>query len=179
MAESGRFRKDLYHRICVHRVCVPPLRERFDDIPLLEDHFLNEASETLNKTKLTAPDELFPLLSTYHFQGNIRELRAMVLDAVSSSKSTMLCLKPFRDAIGNQIVNGVEPLDLKRFKSEPGSLVTFSQRLPTLRQVEELLIREALEKSGGNQTIAAQILGISRQALNNRLSRKKAVGSGQ
>lgn len=173
LSESGRFRKDLYHRICVHRVHVPSLRERFDDIPLLVDHFLNEASETLKKKKPTVPNEFFPLLKTYGFPGNVRELRAMVLEAVSSSKSMMLSLKPIKEAIGNHQGKGVEPLDLKGFRGDSGSLVTFSHSLPTLKQVEELLIEEALERSGGNQTIAARILGISRQALNNRLQRKR------
>ncbi len=173
LMESGYFRKDLYHRICVHRVHVPSLRERLDDIPLLVGHFLDEASERLKKKKPTVPAELFSLLKTYGFPGNIRELRAMVLDAVSSSKSMMLSLKPFREAIGKQNGNGVEPSDLKRFKSDPASLITFSHHLPTLKQVEQKLIEEALARSGGNQAIAAQILGITRQALNNRLQRKR------
>jgi DNA-binding NtrC family response regulator len=177
LSESGLFRKDLYHRICVHRVHVPPLRERPDDIPLLVDHFLHGTSETFKKKKPFVPVELFPLLRTYRFPGNIRELRTMVLEAVSSSKSSMLSLKPFREAIGNNDGNSGESLDLERFRVDPGSLVTFSHNLPTLRQVEELLIAEALERSGGNQTIAAQILGISRQALNNRLQRKRQVES--
>jgi len=173
LMEAGRFRKDLYHRICVHRVHVPPLRERFDDIPLLVDHFLNEAAGKFKKKKPSVPEELFPFLKTYSFPGNIRELRAMVLEAVSSQKSAVLSLKPFRAVIGNQSSASLESPGLQRYKSEPGSLVTFSNSLPTLKQVEELLIEEALERSGGNQTTAARILGISRQALNNRLQRKK------
>jgi DNA-binding NtrC family response regulator len=173
LSKSGRFRKDLYHRICVHRVHVPPLRERLDDIPLLVDHFLHEASETLKKKKPTVPGELFFLLKAYRFPGNIRELRAMVLEAVSSAKSQMVSLKSFKEAIGNHDGGGVESLDLERFRGDPGSLVTFSHNLPTLKQVEEILIEEALERSGGNQAIAARILGISRQALNNRLRRKE------
>jgi DNA-binding NtrC family response regulator len=173
LMESERFRKDLYHRICVHRVHIPPLRERFDDIPLLVDHFLNEASGKLKKKKPSVPGELFPFLETYGFPGNIRELRAMVLEAVSSQKSDVLSLKPFREVIGSQSGGSLESPGLERFKSETGSLVTFSHSLPTLRQVEELLIEEAMKRSGGNQTTAARILGISRQALNNRLQRKK------
>lgn len=173
LMESERFRKDLYHRIYVHRVQVPPLRERFDDIPLLVDHFLNEASETLKIKKPAVPDELFLLLKSYHFPGNIRELRAMVLDAVSTQKSKVFSLKPFREVIGNQSGVSLESQGLERFRSEPCSLVTFSHSLPTLKQVEELLIEEAMKRSGGNQTIAARVLGISRQALNNRLQRKK------
>ncbi|MCP5107120.1 MAG: sigma-54-dependent Fis family transcriptional regulator [bacterium] len=162
LMESGRFRKDLYHRLSVHRIHMPPLRERLGDIPLLTAHFLEEASKTLKKKKPTVPKELFPLLKTYHFPGNIRELRAMVIDAVGSHKAMMLSLKSFKEAIGDQ----------KGRTSDPTSIVTFSDNLPTLKQFEQILIEEALERSGNNQTIAAQILGISRQALNNRLQRK-------
>lgn len=160
--ESGGFRKDLYHRLSVHRVHMPPLRERLADIPLLTDHFLEEASKTLKKKKPTVPKELFPLLKTYSFPGNVRELRAMVMNAVGSNKAMMLSLKPFKEAIGNH----------KEKTSDPTSLVTFSDNLPTLKQLERMMIEEALERSGNNQTIAARILGISRQALKNRLQRK-------
>ncbi|NIO86619.1 MAG: AAA domain-containing protein, partial [Candidatus Aminicenantes bacterium] len=119
LSKSGRFRKDLYHRICVHRVHVPPLRERLDDIPLLVEHFLHEAAETLKKKKPIVPGELFSLLETYRFPGNIRELRAMVLEAVSSAKSQMLSLKPFKEAIGYHDGSGMEPLDLERFRGDP------------------------------------------------------------
>ncbi len=102
-------------------------------------------------------------MKTYHFPGNIRELRAMVIDAVGSHKAMMLSLKPFKEAIGDQ----------KGRTSDPTSIVTFSDNLPTLKQFEQILIEEALERSGSNQTIAAQRLGISRQALNNRLQRKR------
>jgi DNA-binding NtrC family response regulator len=137
------------------------------------DHFLEEASVKFKKKKPLAPEGLFPLLKTYGFSGNIRELRTMVLEAVSSQKSGVLSLKPFREVIGSQNGGSLDSSGLQRFKSEPGALVTFSSSLPTLKQVEELLIKEALGRSGGNQTLAAQVLGISRQALNNRLNRKR------
>ena len=87
LQSSGRFRKDLYYRLCAHHVHLPPLRERREDLPLLIDYFLETASQTLGKKKPTPPKELFILLSTYHFPGNIRELQSMVLDAVSSHQS--------------------------------------------------------------------------------------------
>jgi DNA-binding NtrC family response regulator len=96
-----------------------------------------------------------------------------VLEAVSTQKSDVLSLKSFREVIGSQSEVNLETPGLERFRSESCSLVTFSHSLPTLKQVEELLIEEAMMRSGGNQTIAARILGISRQALNNRLQRKK------
>jgi len=103
----------------------------------------------------------------------VKLLRLLQEEAVSSQKSAVLSLKPFREVIGSHSGVSLESPGLERFKSEPGSLVTFSHSLPTLKQGEELLIEEAMERSGGNQTTAARVLGISRQALNNRLQRKK------
>lgn len=172
LMESGRFRKDLYHRFSVHQVHIPPLKERLDDIPLLVDHFLDDASEIFKRKKPTVPEELIHLLKTHAFPGNIRELRAMVMNAVSSGKPGILPLKPFKEAIGKPDGNRLEPPVLKPLKNNTGLLVNFSENLPTLKQAEQLLIDESLERSGGNQSIAAQILGISRQALNNKLNRK-------
>ncbi|MCP5107121.1 MAG: sigma-54-dependent Fis family transcriptional regulator [bacterium] len=173
LMESGRFRKDLYHRFSVHRIHIPPLRERIDDILLLVDHFLEKASKALKKKKPTVPRELFPLLKAYGFPGNIRELKAMVLNAVSSGKPGMLPLKPFKEAIGEPNENGMEAPVLTPFKKDTGALVNFSGNLPTLKQAEQLLIEESLERCGGNQSIAAKILGISRQALNTKLRRRR------
>jgi DNA-binding NtrC family response regulator len=173
LMEAGGFRKDLYHRVSVHRIHVPALKERLDDIPLLVDHFLEEAAKKLKREKPMVPPELFTFLKTYHFPGNIRELRAMVMNAVSSHKSMVLSLKPFKEAIGNHNGKGFESSDSKRFKSEADFPVHFSDNLPTLKQAEQLLVEEALKRSGGNQSIAARFLGISRQALNNRLQRER------
>jgi transcriptional regulator with PAS, ATPase and Fis domain len=96
LQESGRFRKDLYYRLCAHHVHIPPLRERREDLPLLIDHFLQKAAKALGKKKPTPPPELFLLASTYHFPGNVRELEAMVFDAASSHQSGKLSLESFK-----------------------------------------------------------------------------------
>ena len=80
---TGAFRRDLYDRLCTHHVQVPSLRDRKGDLPLLLDHFLSEAARALDKKKPTPPKELVQLLATYDFPGNIRELKAMVFNAVS------------------------------------------------------------------------------------------------
>ncbi len=168
LLESGQFRKDLYHRICVHQVYVPPLSERLEDIPLLVDYFLEKASEKLQKNKPTPPNELFPLLQSYSFPGNIRELQAMIFNAVSTHKSRILSLETFQSVIFKQ--GNLKKSDFSRFADETESLVSFSKQLPTLKQVDQLLIKEAMERANGNQSLAARMLGITRQALNNRLN---------
>jgi len=170
---AGRFRKDLYYRLCGHRLQLPPLRERPEDLPVLLDHFLEGAAKSLGKKKPTPPDELLKLLGAYHFPGNVREMESMVYNAVSIHAAGKLSMDAFKSGI---------------FKTQPGldgpdagpvdavvEQTAFPDPLPTLKQVERLLVDEALRRSGGNQAIAAMMLGITRQALNKRL--KKAVGS--
>ncbi len=171
MLESGQFRKDLYHRIRVHQVHVPPLREHLEDIPLLVDYFLEQASKKLQKKKPSAPKELIPLLQTYHFPGNVRELQGMVFNAVSTHKSKVLSLDSFKANVFKQ--EDLKVSDLSQFIDDPGSLVMFSSKLPTLKQADRLLTAEAMRRAKKNQAIAARMLGISRQALNNRLKLSK------
>lgn len=168
LLESGQFRKDLYHRICVHQVHVPPLRERLEDIPLLVDYFLEKAAEKLQKNKPTPPFELIPLLQSYSFPGNIRELQAMIFNAVSTHKSRILSLETFQSVIFKQ--GNLKKSDFSRFADETESLVSFSKQLPTLKQMNRLMLDEAMKRANGNQSLAARMLGITRQALNNRLN---------
>lgn len=103
-----KFRKDLFYRLDVHHIHLPPLRERLDDLPLLVDHFLEEAARSLGKRKPTPPPELYSQLSIYHFPGNIRELRSMIFKAVSLHKSKMLSLDTFKEYIRKSAVQGEE-----------------------------------------------------------------------
>jgi DNA-binding NtrC family response regulator len=167
LQSSGKFRKDLYYRLCAHHIHLPPLRERPEDLPLLIDHFLETASQTLGKKKPTPPGELFALLSTYHFPGNLRELQSMILDAVSSHKSGKLSMEVFKSYIRQK--HPTFDIDSKQLPSGQASLLSFSEQLPTFKQAEQSLLSEAMKRAKGNQAIAAQMLGITRQALNKRL----------
>lgn len=169
LQSSGKFRKDLYYRLCDHQIHIPPLRCRREDLPVLAEHFLEKASRTLAKKKPTPPPELITLLSTYHFPGNIRELESMFFDAVSSHQSGKLSMDVFKAHIAKK--HPVWPGDPADSPPPEGALISFSQQLPTLKQIEQLLIDEALQRAGGNQSIAALSLGISRQALNKRLKK--------
>jgi DNA-binding NtrC family response regulator len=164
---SGKFRKDLYYRLCAHHIHLPPLRERMEDLPVLVDHFLETESQTLEKKKPTPPQELLTLLSTYHFPGNVRELKSMILDAVSSHRSGKLSMEVFKSYIRQR--HPIPHIDSKRFPPGETSLLSFPEQLPTLKQTEQFLISEAMKRAEGNQAIAAQMLGITRQALNKRL----------
>lgn len=159
MLQAGAFREDLYYRIIAHQIRIPPLRERRGDLPLLLDHFLKEASETLGKTKPSTPVELVSHLATHEFPGNVRELRAMVHDAVSNHSGGVLALTQFLRHIDAH-------RELERQKGGGSGGLVFPARLPTLREMTLLLTQEALTRAGNNQTAAARLLGLSRQSLN-------------
>jgi DNA-binding NtrC family response regulator len=162
LQESKAFRRDLYYRLRAHHVNLPPLRERMDDLPLLVNHFLEQAAEELGKTAPTLPEEIYCLLGAYPFPGNVRELQSLVFDAVSKHKSGKMSLEVFRQALGQE-----QSLPL------PEASLTFGARLPTLKECRDLLIDEALRRACGNQSVAANLLGITRQSLNQQLHRNE------
>ena len=163
---AGKFRKDLFYRLKSHQIIIPPLRERLEDLPLLVDHFLYKAAAELGKKKPTPPHELFTLLATYPFPGNVRELEALIHDAVSRHNGGKLSLSSFKETVydsrGSKGQRVAEP--------DKASLsLSYKGRLPTLKEAEELVIVEAMRQADNNQGIASSFLGISRQALNRRL----------
>jgi len=171
MVSSGKFRKDLFYRLKAHHVHLPPLRERKDDIPVLVDHFVKEASISLGKKLLKYPEELIVLLMNHLFPGNIRELKMMIYDAVTRCKSSILSLESFKDMI--DVSNSID----KELKSEIVRFyiqMRFPDKLPTLKEMEQILIDEALRRAQGNQGLASSMLGITRQALNRRIRKTNA-----
>jgi len=165
--DAGGFRKDLFYRLRAHHVHIPPLRERKDDLPLLLDHFLEEAARDFGKKVPSYPKELPVLLSTYSFPGNLRELRSMVFDAMSVHSSCMLSMASFLSAMEVQ-GEGAAPCSTR---SEQNIFLAFDE-LPTLGDATEQLIGEALRRADQNQTIASRLLGISQPALCKRLQRR-------
>ncbi len=165
--EEGSYRKDLYYRLHTHHVHIPPLRERKDDIALLLEHFIQMASVEIRMNKPAFPKELIVLLSTFHFPGNIRQFKAMVYDAVSTHPGGTLSMETFKKNMGlNRKENrGKEEALCKR----DGNPFSPLNELPTLTHSSEMLVMEAMDRSGGNQSIASKLLGISQPALSKRL----------
>lgn len=163
---EGKFRKDLYFRLCAHQIELPPLRERPDDIPLLLAHFLAAAAHEFNKQKPAPPQELVPLLQLYSFPGNVRELEALVFDAVAQHINGTLSMDRFKKFIhaGQAAETAVSPL-----LTEGHSFSALFGHFPSIREVEERMIAEAMELAKGNQSMAASLLGMTRQTLNSRL----------
>lgn len=160
LQRKGIFREDLHYRLRTHRITLPPLKERKDDLTLLCNYFAKTAAASLDKKCPSFPPELIPLLTTYSFPGNIRELQAMVFDAIAQNNNGILPLTSFRVHINRT----------QRSDTVTDSIpITFADPLPTLKEATHLLIREAMERADNNQSIAATMLGISQQALSKRL----------
>lgn len=159
---NGTFRKDLYFRLTTHHLHLPPLRDRLNDLPLLLDHFLEEAASVFGKKKPAYPEELLVLMKNYVFPGNVRELRSMVYDALAGHQARKISMERFKAHIDKE--SGEQKV---MEKESDGDCLWFPQHLslPTLAQAEQALIGEALKRAGGNRSIAARFLGISRQRL--------------
>ena len=166
LQRKDKFRKDLNFRLRTHHIHMPHLRERMDDIPLLVRHFLEKSADALKKKVPTPPKELYELLATHSFPGNVRELESMIHDAVSIHSAKMLSLDSFK----LHITRAQENLkDIPDVESEHTLPVKFGEKLPTIKQATQMLVTEAMKRANGNQTLAANMLGISRQALSKRI----------
>jgi len=156
--ESGKFRKDLFYRINVIRIHIPPLRERREDIPLLVEYFLEKILEKYKKGKRVFSEEALYAFMNYDWPGNIRELQNIIERAVALSKSEIIDVDelPLPVPVEEFAALSRNPLDDERKKS---FIVT------TLAEQEKNAIIEALNKYGGNQTKVSQVLGISTTTL--------------
>jgi DNA-binding NtrC family response regulator len=168
LQQAGAFRADLYYRLCTHQVSLPALAERREDLPLLLAHLLDEAGRSMGKDVPTPPPELVRYLASYSFPGNIRELRSMVYDAVARHTRGVLSMESFIEAMGG--IPAASPVS----DDDPALLLRFPDgRIPTMKEAEDALVAQALTLADGNQGIAARYLGITRQAINKRLTRGK------
>jgi len=167
LIRQGTFRKDLFYRLQTHHIHIPALRDRKEDLPVLVDHFVHEAAKALGKKVPTISRELVTLLGVYHFPGNVRELESMVFDAVSKHESKMLSLDVFKHRVFGDKGPAVAMPHEESGAEAPR--VTWGEKLPTLKEISEMLLDEALRRSNNNQSIAAQMLGVTQQALSKRL----------
>jgi len=165
MQSNGGFRKDLYYRLSVHHIDIPPLRKRLDDIPILFEHFLEMASTAQNRRKPSYVADLIPALKKHDFPGNIREMRAMVFNAVSSAGGNVLSAASFPELSQNIMPSTltIETVDKSK------TLKSLFGKVPSMAELEMQAIKEALEECNGNRTHAAAMLGITRQTLIRKL----------
>lgn len=175
MVKDGRFRQDLYYRLAVHMVNLPPLRERPADIPLLLTAFVEQTASELGKPAPMVPEQTIEELSREEFPGNVRELRARVINAVTLCPGSVLAPVWFSSPVTALTPGerGWPPVAAHAWSERSGTeaRVLFSAQLPTLSEVGSLLVDEALRRCGGNQSAAAELLGITPSAVNKRLRR--------
>ncbi len=170
--KEGTFRRDLYYRLRTHRVELPPLRERLDDLPGLVNHFVEKASEEFGKPLPDIPKSLLALLRKYSFPGNVRELEGMVYDAMANLGADEVLALDASEIASPEI--SLNPSDIHEAgNGNSDQLFSDLEELPTLRNATNALIEEALERAGSNQAAAAELLGMTRAALNKRLTRAK------
>jgi two-component system response regulator AtoC len=156
LVREGKFREDLYYRLNVVQIRVPPLRERKEDIPLLANTFLKEICERDGKAFRPLSPEAMDTLLSYDWPGNVRELKGAIDSGVTL-------------ATGKQITIRDLPLTVRGASAGLAPREGGSQDLVNIHDNETRLIMRALDESGGNRTEAAKKLGISRRTLHRRL----------
>ena len=153
--ENGNFREDLYYRINVVKIQIPPLRERYEDIPMLSKIFLEEFSKEYDKNLKEIDMETMHILLNYEWNGNVRELKNAI------ERSVVIAKKNEKVLMKNNL-----PIEISRDNSLSGLR---GKTEITLKEYEKILIIYTLKKVGGNKTKAAEILGVKRQTLYNKM----------
>lgn len=164
LVKTGEFREDLYFRLAVVPVDLPPLKERREDIPLLVQHFLNRAKEKYNFPNLQIDREVFPALTNYLFPGNIRELENLIERMVVLSNGERISHEDLPPEIRQPAAN----FGNVRLELPPDGI--------SLEAVEREILQRALLMHNGNQSLTARYLGITRSALIYRMQKYNLSG---
>src|SRR5512143_69408 len=154
--KTGSFRQDLYFRLNVVSLRIPPLAERRDDIPLLSYYFLKKYSVLMKKDVHEISEDVIGLLMNYDFPGNVRELENIIERGVALTSGTVIET--------GHLPEDLRELSIKTFRKKEG-------KIPSLDEQEESYIKWVLTEVGGNKTLAAQILGIDRVSLWRKLKK--------
>lgn len=167
--EQGTFREDLYYRLNVVPISIPPLREHKEDIPYLVDHFIRRFAGSSEKQIEGITPEGMRRLVDFHWPGNVRELENIIERAVVMAGGPSIDVGDIRLDIARP--SGGRPgLDAPAVAADGSALPLLPEGL-TLEEFEDKLIQEALQRAGGNKSQAARLLGLSRNALRYRLSK--------
>jgi len=160
MVEEGRMRQDLYYRLAVFQIELPPLRERIGDVPLLARHFMRMYSEWLDKPVTGITDDAMVALNSYEWPGNVRELKNCIEVATTMTESDMID------------VGDLTPQVVGKGASEDALHGSGTMLLDdTLARIEKRLIIDALRKTGGVQSRAAEMLGINERSMWHRVKK--------
>lgn len=169
--KEGKFRLDLYYRINVITVKLPPLRERKEDIFLLAQFFLEKFSRIYGKKIKGFSNEVLEFFKNYEFPGNVRELKNMIERAVLTCEDDKITLKNLLDPFS--------PLETQKYKPQFGINFDISngeERVKPLEELEKEAILKALKIARGNKSRAAELLGITVRTLRNKLKQYRELG---
>ncbi len=173
LVSEGLFRSDLYFRLSVVAIHLPPLREREDDLRVLAEYFLRKYSEEFGKDIRSISSETLARLEQYHWPGNVRELESVMKQSLLTARGNVLLpefLPPLSEqsSVSEQVRSGNEYLssDFVAERLESGSDNLYAEAITT---AEGQLLRQVLRHTGGNQLKASAILGISRVTLRSKL----------
>jgi DNA-binding NtrC family response regulator len=167
MIEDGRFREDLFYRLDVVSIEIPPLRARREDIPALAEHFRREVNAREGRSVPGFALDVMQRLSRYDWPGNVRELENFVERAVVIARTRMVVAKDLPSHMSTHV------LDLER-ASRDLPVGGVDLRL-LLSEIEERLIAEALGRTGGNRNRAAELLKLNRTTLVEKLRRRNVA----
>lgn len=167
--DAGKFREDLFFRLDVVNITLPPLRDRLDDIPILCTHFIREFSQKNNKGIEGITPDAVALLTDYRWPGNVRELRNTIEKMVVLSRGDRLTARDIPTNIRSEI-KAAAPATPKTGLGTPGA--------GSLADTERTMIFAAIEQQGGNRTKAADVLGISRRTLHRKLKQYEEEDKG-
>ncbi len=176
--QSGRFRSDLYYRVNVVPIRTPPLREHLEDIALLVHHFTHRAAQELDLKVPTVPPETIELLRSYHWPGNVRELQNAVERAVILAQKGTLEPEAFSSYFDTSLTVPQAPPARQVAGDQASPVAVAPEYVLNIRELERIAIDRALQKTSGNRTRAAKLLGISERTLRNKLNAPKAMRGG-
>ena len=167
MIADGRFREDLYYRLDVVPIEIPPLRARREDIPALAEHFRREVNAREGRSVPGFALDVMQRLAHYDWPGNVRELENLVERAVVMAGTRMVVMQgpalPHAHPGAGSGARGARPADAR---GRPAALLT---------EIEERLIAEALDARGGNENRAAELLRLNRTTLVEKLRRRNVA----
>jgi len=164
---EGKFRTDLFHRLSVFPIELPPLRSRGEDVLLLADHFVRFFAPLMGKDQLAISSEVEAVLLSYPFPGNVRELKNVIERAVIVARGSTIDAGNLPERL---LTGGERDMGEKR-QDDSGPSVHFVPGVDTMASIEKKMIVQALQMAGGVKSRAARLLGISRYQLLRRLER--------
>lgn len=167
LVKEGKFRDDLFYRLNIVAVKIPPLRERIQDISPLVDYLLVKINLDLNKKIIGISDEMMDIFMKYNWPGNIRELENLLVGACVAAKGQVLVKSDFRELSNINIMND----SLESFETNELFKSTGSGKLLTLDEVEERYIRKIIRETNKNKGEMCEILGISRPTFERKLEK--------